>query len=386
MRKGFGACLAGGLLMAVPPVLLPAEAAGDAVGPLVARIKAVGPEGAGNAEAAAAWRTLSRLGPEVLPEVLAAMDDADPVAANWLRAAVDAIAERALAAGRPLPARRLEAFVRRTDHAGPARRLAYEWLVRVDPSAPDRLLPGMLHDPGAELRRDAVERVIRAAREHLDRGDRRAATDAYRKALSAALDPDQVERIAQDLKPLGVKVDLAPHFGFLRRWLLLGPFDNRGGAGFATVFPPEKGIDLTFTFRGKDGVRLRWRECTTDDPHGMVDLNKALGPHKGAVAYALTVVDSPAARPVQLRAGSDNAVKMFLNGRLLLAREEYHHGIHMDQHVARGDLRAGRNEILLKVCQDEQTEEWNRRWSFQLRVTDPSGDKIPLTDAIGRMP
>src|SRR5689334_20049644 len=65
----------------------------DQVGRLVARIRAVGGEGAGNAEAAAAWKELVRLGPGALPEVLAALDDAGPVAANWLRAAVDAVAE-----------------------------------------------------------------------------------------------------------------------------------------------------------------------------------------------------------------------------------------------------------------------------------------------------
>src|SRR5437763_1106018 len=81
----------------------------------------------------------------------AACDGADPAAANWLRAAVDAIAERELAAGHALPAAQLEAFVRQTNHAGMSRRLAYEWLVRADPTAADRLLPGMLQDPGAEL-------------------------------------------------------------------------------------------------------------------------------------------------------------------------------------------------------------------------------------------
>src|SRR3712207_8164790 len=45
----------------------------------------------------------------------AAMDGAGPRAANWLRAAVDGIAERTLAAGKPLPAKALEAFVRDRD-------------------------------------------------------------------------------------------------------------------------------------------------------------------------------------------------------------------------------------------------------------------------------
>ena len=60
--------------------------------PLLGRIKAVGREGAGIVAAGKAWHELTQAGPEALPAILAAMDDADPTAANWLRTAVDAIA------------------------------------------------------------------------------------------------------------------------------------------------------------------------------------------------------------------------------------------------------------------------------------------------------
>jgi hypothetical protein len=359
---------------AAPPESVPAGA-----GPLLARLKAVGKEGAGNPEAATAWKELVALGPDALPALLAALDDADAIAANWLRTAVDAIAEHELDAGRPLPAARLEAFIKQKEHVGLARRLAYEWLVRADPTAPDRLLPHMLHDPSTELRRDAVARVLREARSRLDHGDKAAATAAYRKAFAGAVDPDQVDLSAAQLKRLGVAVDEAAHFGFIRRWHLVGPFEGTGDTGFDKVYPPEKGIDLAATYEGKKGAVLHWKPYTTGDAHGVVDLNKALGKHMGAVAYALAVVDSPDARPVEIRAGSNNAIKIFLNGKLLFAREEYHHGMRMDQHVGRGRLRAGPNQILLKVCQNEQTEDWAQNWSFQARVCDHVGVAVPVT-------
>ncbi len=278
-----------------------------------------------------------------------------------------------------MPTAKLEDFVKDVHHAGPARRLAYEWLTRADPTTPDRLLPTMLHDPGAELRRDAVAVVIEQAGAALKRGDRAGATASYRKALSGALDPDQVDQIAGQLKTLGVPVDLAAHFGFVRHWQLLGPYDGSNGIGFDKVYPPENGSGPTTTYIGKNGVPLRWTSYTTPDPHGVVDLNKAIGKHMGAVAYARAVVDSPAERPVELRAGSNNGIKIFLNGKLLFAREEYHHGMRMDQHVGRGRLRAGRNVILLKVCQNEQKEDWAQNWSFQLRVCDAVGAAVPVT-------
>src|SRR4051794_1448512 len=105
-------------------LLLPATSQAADVSSQIARIKAVGREGNGNVEAARAWRELVREGPEVLIDILSGLQDASPTAANWLRAAVDAIAERTLAAGQTLPAARLEAFVRETQRNGPARRLA----------------------------------------------------------------------------------------------------------------------------------------------------------------------------------------------------------------------------------------------------------------------
>src|SRR5438105_2618118 len=126
-----------------PPALIglllagPIDAAGDRrVEPLVARIKAVRKEGAGNPDAARAWRELVQLGSAALFDVLAGIDDVDAVSANWLRSAVDAIAERERNAGRALPAKALEAFVTDTKNSGAARRLAYEWLAREDKTAP----------------------------------------------------------------------------------------------------------------------------------------------------------------------------------------------------------------------------------------------------------
>jgi hypothetical protein len=360
------------------PAARPTEAP-ESVEALLARIKAVGREGRGNDEAGKAWKQLVRLGPDNLPAILAAMDDDNPVVSNWLRTAVDAIGEHAVAARDPLPAEQLEKFVKRTINPAAARRLAYEWLARVDRTAPDRLLPGMLQDPSGELRRDAVGRVLEEAKRLLARDEREAATAAYRKALAGATDQDQVDAIANDLKALGVEVDLAAHFGFVRQWYLLGPFDNTGGEGFGVAYPPEKGVELTSTCKGKKDEKVAWVGHTTSDRHGAVDLNKGLGKHTGAAAYAFAVIESPARRTVQLRAGSDNALKVFLNGKEVFSREEYHHGMLVDQYVCTVRLEAGRNELLVKVCQNEQTEDWAQKWIFQIRICDAAGAAVPFT-------
>ena len=89
--------------------------------------------------------------------------------------------------------------------------------------------------------------------------------------------------------------------------------------------------------------------------------------------YAVTEFHSPAARVVELRLGTPNAWKLWLNGKLLFGRDEYHRGMAIDQYRVRGELKPGANTILLKICQNEQTEDWAQRYEFQLRVADLSG-------------
>ena len=95
-------------------------------------LRAVGPEGQGNAAASVAWKKLAAgNAPRSLP-LLAAMDGANDYALNWLRAAVDAVAGRELAAGHPLPLPELKQFLQQTEHNPRARRLAFELVARVE--------------------------------------------------------------------------------------------------------------------------------------------------------------------------------------------------------------------------------------------------------------
>jgi len=83
--------------------------------------------------------------------------------------------------------------------------------------------------------------------------------------------------------------------------------------------------------------------------------------------------------PVEIRFGCICAVKIYLNGKEVFAREEYHHGQRFDQYLSTGTLKAGRNEILLKVCQNNQTDSWAQDWKFQLRLCDATGGSLPVT-------
>lgn len=343
---------------------------------LLAKIKSVSKEGTGNQEAQAAWKDLVAQGGDALFPTLNALDDATPLAANWLRSAAIAIVEKA--GSKSLPADKLEAFVKDTKHSPATRRIAYEILSDADPKAPDRLLPGMLNDPSNELRRDAIAAALKAA-EKLE-GD--AAKKEYQRLFAAVRDDDQTTRIVEALKKLGEKPDVSAHIGAVTKWMLALPFDSTKGAGFDKAYEPEAKVDVSAKYSGKNGAEVTWKPHTSADPYGVVDLNKAIEKHKDAVAYAFTVVETEKETPVEIRFGCINAIKVFLNGKQVFAREEYHHGDRFDQYVARGTLKAGKNEILVKVCQNNQTDVWAQDWRFQLRLADATGGAVPFKNAL----
>ena len=349
----------------------------DSIGPLLTTIKVKGPRIDGPRDASSAWTKLTETDSINLPEVLGGLDDAKPLAANWIRSAVDAIVERAEAGGQALPRAELERFLFDTKHAPRARRLAYEILLRGDPALADRVLPKMLDDPSLEMRRDAVARVLAAADKLAESEpvDPPRVVAQYQAALDASRDLDQVNRAVERLRHFGQTVDLPRQFGFVGAWHVVGPFDNRGEKGFASDYPPESHMDFTASYPGKD-TTVKWRDFVTTDDYGQVDLNRAVGKNMGAAAYAAAEFTCDRERPVELRLGTENACKLWLNGKLLATSAVYHSNTSMDQFVGRGTLKAGRNLILLKICQNEQTEDWAQVWQFQLRVCDATGKAI----------
>jgi hypothetical protein len=276
----------------------------------------------------------------------------------------------------------MEDFILDTKHDPRARRLAFEWLTRFDATVSERILPQLEDDPSVEFRRDSVTRLIDRAEKLLEAGKGAEAKKRFREALHVARDDDQVRRLAKSLGELGESVDVSRHFGFITRWKLIGPFDHTGTVAFDVVYPPEREIDLSSEYEGKK-ERVTWRDAATASDYGIVDINKALGRHKGAIAYALAEFTSDRPLEVELRLGSVNAWKAWLNGEFLFGHEEYHHGMQIDQFRVKGEMRKGRNLILVKICQNEQTEEYAQEWKFQLRVCDAAGTAILSTTRSG---
>lgn len=351
--------------------------AADISAPIKA-IKAINKDAQGQAEAIAAVRILEKADPADLPVILASMNDANPIALNWLRSAYETVASHA---GDKLPQPELLNFLNNRENLAQARRLAYDTLKSVDTSLEERLIPTMLDDPSGELRRDAVIYTMKQAEKLAADGKKEEAANTYKAALSGAVDEDQVKKLAEVLKEYGQKINLVDHYGFLTRWKLIGPFDNLGMKGFDVANPPEKELVFDKEYDGMNGpdgkpLKANWKELATEDEMGLFDINTLFAKHKGATVYVTTDFDSGIDQNVEFRLGTSNAWKLWLNGELLFAREEYHRGIAVDQYMVRGHLKSGKNTILLKLLQNEQTEDWAQDYSFQFRVSDYSGRAI----------
>lgn len=297
----------------------------------------------------------------VLP-CLEAFRAATPGGANWLRSGLDRAAGRLGADLAPEP---LAAFV--ADAARPARGrvLAFSWLQERSPAAAATVLDDLLDDPAVDLRREAVERLLASAAGQPEE----AARAVHRRALDAARDVDQVERIVGWLGEHGETLDVGEVLGFVRRWRVSGPFDNAGGVGFATRHPPESALPASPDIAA-------WTPVASTDRHGQVDLNAAVAKRKGVLAYALAEVEMPAAGPAEVRIGSPCAISVWVNGMPVMSHEIYHASDAIDQYVAAAEFRAGPNTVLVKCCQNEQTEPWAEDWKFQLRITDALGKPL----------
>jgi len=149
----------------------------------------------------------------------------------------------------------------------------------------------------------------------------------------------------------------------LDKWYLIGPFDNSDGRGFATAYPPEREIQLTKEYDGKNKQKVRWREIPFSD--GQV---QSLLPHfqdkTFGVAYLYRAIHAPAAVSLPVSLGSDDTLTVWLNGEKI-HEENVYRACAADQVRLTLTLRPGVNHLLLKICQGDGD------WAFYFRADPP---------------
>jgi hypothetical protein len=309
------------------------------------------------------------------------MEGASPLSRNWMRTAVETVFERVWKEKGALPGEEIKAFLLDRQNEPNARRLAFELYAKLAPEKAAALVPGFADDPSPALRRDAVAKLLDEGKAQLEAGEKEKSLTTLNAALDAAREVDQIDAVTKLLREkLEQQVDLPKHFGFLSHWQLIGPFDNTDRSGFDRVYSPENEIKLDAEYPGKEDKPVKWQAYATPDDYGKVDFNQPFGPLKQVVGYAYTEFTAAEARDAQIRLGCKNAWKVWFNGELLFGRDEYHRGQRIDQYKMPIQLKEGKNTLLVKLCQNEQTQDWTVEWEFKLRVCDATGTAILATD------
>ena len=131
-------------------------------------------------------------------------------------------------------------------------------------------------------------------------------------------------------------------------WHVIGPFDSTNGAGFAASYPPEAKIDLQAAYPGKGDREVRWQRGAFRD--GEVNSLALFPDNENIAAYLFRTITVPQARDLPVALGSDDTLTVWLNGEQLLAHNVGRACILGDERLTL-KLRAGKNELLLKVCQ-----------------------------------
>jgi len=152
---------------------------------------------------------------------------------------------------------------------------------------------------------------------------------------------------------------------FITDWLLIGPFDAPDMDYLPVAYPPEKESALDKRYPGKGGTEAAWKNAGAL-PDGSLNLNELFQPNEQVLIYGLAYVHSPDERTAHLLLGSDDGVRVWLNGALVHSNPAYR-GHYPDQDKVKVTLRKGWNQLLIKVLQGAGG------WGFYARFADPDG-------------
>lgn len=143
-------------------------------------------------------------------------------------------------------------------------------------------------------------------------------------------------------------VRLEPALPALRHWRVVGPFAGGERRGLDRGHAPERDHDETHEYDVLGDGPRGWRGVDVAAASGVLDLDPLCGGRDEVVAFAATWVSSPVDQPVVLWLGSDDAVRVYLDG---VAVHEHRgvRGAARDQDRVPLRLSAGEHELRLEV-------------------------------------
>jgi hypothetical protein len=163
--------------------------------------------------------------------------------------------------------------------------------------------------------------------------------------------------------------------GFITTWLLLAPIPLEEGQTASDALDKDqlKGEARLQPREGDKvqvgGKALAWKKYRAKDY--FFDFNDLLGKQtEDSVGYAVCYVHSDRERKgIQLRTGSDDEARVYLNGREVLKQDQAR-ALDKDQDMTEVTLNKGTNVLVIKVINEKED------WSGCARFTDKDGKVI----------
>jgi FOG: HEAT repeat len=221
---------------------------------------------------------------------------------------------------------------------------------------------------------EAFAAAVAIADSMAQRGNKAEATELLKNLLAKRMPRDLGFRQHKSLL-VWEKTHLPCHANqdFIVRWWLLGPLPNPNNRAFDQAFIDETGVPNLNEPVRLDRRQLRWQEYRTIDPQGIVDLTRVFRQTENVACYAYTEFVVENEMEAELRVGSDDSVKVWLNGKLVHQFGGMR-GLSVDQDRIRVKLQKGINRLLLKVTQG------GGGWEFCVRLVDLQGNPIPYRE------
>jgi len=185
------------------------------------------------------------------------------------------------------------------------------------------------------------------------------------------------------LGPFNLAKNWAEEQGFVANWLVCGTFPNPGdrpdNAGFnvdylknyggEAAFTPTNGMEIKVD--GGAAVKfLPYNTTGTDIIFGDVAHLKIESNQEKILVYCACWLDADADKEVEVRVGSDDGYKLWINHQLISEQHVYR-AMEMDQETHKVKLNKGKNLLLIKVDQD------TGEYQFMLRVVGADGKEAP---------
>ena len=136
----------------------------------------------------------------------------------------------------------------------------------------------------------------------------------------------------------------APPVEGIGPWHHVGPFASANfNTAYDEVFPPELHVDLNQSFQDD---KLKWSEQPAWKD-GEAHNDKIKGPN--SANYLFRAIESEKPRVLSLSLGSDDGIKLWVNGRSVLAKKVGRNVAKAGQEKVNIQLAAGTNDVLMKI-------------------------------------